>query len=89
MGSFNSAPKINNIDSQDDGLEIPHGLNTNELLQHVKHLRGEQQPPLLDRYFLKPSLTSQVVSNDLTDGLRYLKLNSVSRGMAQLYIFAD
>lgn len=78
MGSFNSAPKINNVDSQDDGLDIPKGLTTSELLQHVKHLRGLNQPPLLSRYFLKP--VSSSISSDLTDGLRCLKLNSVSRG---------
>ncbi|XP_013114219.1 nocturnin isoform X2 [Stomoxys calcitrans] len=77
MGSFNSAPKINNTDSQDDGLDIPKGLSTPELLQHVKQLRGESQPPLLSRYFLKPM--NSVISQDLTDGLRCLKLNSVSR----------
>nr|XP_014094314.1 nocturnin isoform X1 [Bactrocera oleae] len=71
MGSFNSAPKINNVDSQDDSLEIPKGLNTTELLKHVKHLRGIHQPQLLSRYFIKPSLTS-----DVTDGMRSLKLNT-------------
>lgn len=80
MGSFNSAPKINNIDTQDDGIEFPKDLNTNELLQHVKSLRGENHPPLLTRYFLKPSYTASMVSNDITDGLRFLKFNSVSRG---------
>ncbi|XP_054732795.1 nocturnin isoform X2 [Anastrepha obliqua] len=74
MGSFNSAPKINNIDSQDDNLEIPKGLSTTDLLQHVKHLRGIHQPQLLTRYFVKPSLT-----NDVTDGMRSLKLNTVDR----------
>ncbi|XP_036337943.1 nocturnin-like isoform X3 [Rhagoletis pomonella] len=74
MGSFNSAPKINNVDSQDDSLEIPKGLSTTELLQHVKHLRGVHQPQLLTRYFVKPSLSA-----DVTDGMRSLKLNSVAR----------
>lgn len=78
MGSFNAAPKINNVDSQDDGLDIPKGLSTPELLQHVKHLRGEHQPPLLSRFFLKPM--NSIISSDVTDGLRCLKLNSVSRG---------
>ncbi|KAI8114950.1 Nocturnin [Lucilia cuprina] len=81
MGSFNSAPKINNSDSQDDSLVIPKGLSTPELLQHCKHLRGENQPPLLTRFFLKPlsTLSAQMVSSDLTDGLRCLKLDTVSR----------
>ncbi|XP_064551476.1 nocturnin isoform X3 [Drosophila montana] len=77
MGSFNSAPKINNVDSQDDGLELPKGLNTAALLEHVQQLRGGgiDQPSLLSRCFLKPSLLSE----DVTDGMRCLKLNSVSR----------
>ncbi|XP_060647249.1 nocturnin isoform X1 [Drosophila nasuta] len=77
MGSFNSAPKINNMDSQDDGLELPKGLTTNALLDHVHQLRGNgiDRPSLLTRSFLKPAL----ISEDVTDGLRCLKLNAVSR----------
>jgi len=79
MGSFNSAPKINNVDSQDDGLELPKGLSTVALLEHVQQLRGGgiDQPSLLSRSFLNPSM----ISEDVTDGLRCLKLNAVSRGM--------
>ncbi|XP_034114813.1 nocturnin isoform X2 [Drosophila albomicans] len=77
MGSFNSAPKINNMDSQDDGLELPKGLSTDALLDHVHQLRGNgiDRPSLLTRSFLKPAL----ISEDVTDGLRCLKLNAVSR----------
>ncbi|XP_016950337.1 nocturnin isoform X3 [Drosophila biarmipes] len=77
MGSFNTAPKINNVDSQDDGLELPAGLDTSALLQHVQQLRGGgiEQPSLLTRGFLKPL----PVDEDVTDGLRCLQLNSVSR----------
>ncbi|KAH8292558.1 hypothetical protein KR054_012598 [Drosophila jambulina] len=78
MGSFNSAPKINNVDSQDDGLELPTGLSTAALLQHVQQLRnsgGLEQSSLLTRGFLKPLQTG----DDVADGLRCLKLNSVSR----------
>ncbi|KAH8358915.1 hypothetical protein KR093_003245, partial [Drosophila rubida] len=77
MGSFNSAPKINNVDSQDDGLELPKGLSTDALLEHVHQLRGNgiDRPSLLTRSFLKPSLGNV----DVTDGLRCLKLNAVSR----------
>lgn len=82
MGSFNSSPKINNVDSQDDSLEIPKDLNTTELLKHVKHLRGIHQPQLLSRYFIKQSLTS-----DVTDGLRSLKLNTVAKGELLLKSF--
>lgn len=78
MGSFNSAPKINNVDSQDDGLELPKGLSTDALLDHVRQLHGSGvvKPSLLSRCFLKPPLNS----DDVTDGLRCLQLNSVSRG---------
>lgn len=76
MGSFNSAPKINNADTQDDYLEVPHGLSTNDLVQHCRLMRGENQPQLLSRNFLKPTC----MTNDLTDGMRVLKLNSVSKG---------
>jgi len=78
MGSFNTAPKINNVDSQDDGLELPAGLDTSALLQHVQQLRGGgiEQPSLLTRGFLKPL----PVDEDVADGLRCLQLNSVSRG---------
>ncbi|XP_070137681.1 nocturnin isoform X2 [Drosophila bipectinata] len=77
MGSFNSAPKINNVDSQDDDLELPEGLSTSALLQHVHKLWGGriEQTSLLTRQFLKPLL----VDEDFTDGLRGLKLNSISR----------
>ncbi|XP_037721396.1 nocturnin isoform X2 [Drosophila subpulchrella] len=77
MGSFNTAPKINNVDSQDDGLELPAGLDTSALLQHVQQLRGGgiEQPSLLTRGFLKPF----PVDEDVADGLRCLQLNSVSR----------
>ncbi|XP_015022800.2 nocturnin isoform X2 [Drosophila mojavensis] len=77
MGSFNSAPKINNVDSQDDGLELPKGLSTDALLDHVRQLHGSGvvKPSLLSRCFLKPPLNS----DDVTDGLRCLQLNSVSR----------
>ncbi|KAH8312796.1 hypothetical protein KR044_012973, partial [Drosophila immigrans] len=77
MGSFNSAPKINNVDSQDDGLVLDKGLSTDALLEHVHQLRGNgiDRPSLLTRSFLKPSLKSE----DVTDGLRCLNLNAVSR----------
>lgn len=86
MGSFNSAPKINNKDSQDDGLDLPKGLSTVALLEHVKklHCLEKDQPPLLSRSFLKPSQFSA----DVTDGLHRLNLNSVSRGML-LYLYLD
>lgn len=83
MGSFNSAPKINNIDSQDDDVEMPNGLETAaDLVNHCKLMRGDNRPELLQRSFFKPI---NDLSNDVTDGLRYLHLNSVSKGRENLF----
>lgn len=80
MGSFNSAPKINNPDSQDDSIEVPHGLSTTGLMQYCRMMRGENRPPLLNRQFLKPVENKEaVLSSDITAGLRVLKLNAVSK----------
>lgn len=73
MGSFNSAPKINNADTQDDLVDIPDGLTSTDLVHHCMRMRGDNRPPLLTRNFLKP------IGNDLTDGVRVLQLNSVSK----------
>lgn len=79
MGSFNSAPKINNIDSQDDDIEIPNGLATaSDLVNHCKLMRGDNRPELLQRSFFKQ--INDLPSHDITDGLRYLHLSSVSKG---------
>ncbi|KAG4071499.1 hypothetical protein HA402_011653 [Bradysia odoriphaga] len=71
MGSFNSAPKINNADTQDDFIDIPVGLTSTDLVHHCIRMRGDNRPPLLKRNFLKPL--------DITDGVRVLQLNSVSK----------
>lgn len=71
MGSFNSAPKINNADTQDDFVDIPVGLTSTDLVHHCIRMRGDNRPPLLQRRFLKPT--------DITDGVRVLPLNSVSK----------
>lgn len=82
MGSFNSAPKINNVDSQDDDVEVPAGLHTNaDLVNHCKLMRGDNRPELLQRSFFKP--INDPMLHDVTDGLRYLQLNSVSKGKKQ------
>lgn len=55
MGSFNSMPKINNIDSQDDGLNLPLGMNLVQLLEYL-HANGNQNAPppnLLPRSFYR------------------------------------
>lgn len=79
MGSFNSAPKIHNIDSQDEKLEPPKGLSVDELVHHCKVMRGENRSALVSRHFLKP-IANNLISNDITDGLRVLKLHSMSKG---------
>jgi hypothetical protein len=73
MGSFNSAPKINNADTQDDFIDIPVGLTSSDLVHHCSRMRGDNMPPLLTRNFLKP------IGSDITDGVRVLQLNSVSK----------
>lgn len=81
MGSFNSAPKINNADTQDDCIDIPNGLSTTGLLHHCTEMRGEDRPKLLPRQFLKPAIfNNSGMPNDLTDGMKVLHLNSVSKG---------
>lgn len=79
MGSFNSAPKINNPDCQDDAvLQIPNGLSIPDFIYHCKMMRGENRPQLLTRSFLKsPSVPN--LTNDVTDGLRVLNLDTVSQ----------
>ncbi|GAB0090000.1 Nocturnin [Sergentomyia squamirostris] len=78
MGSFNSSPKFNNEDNQDDDIEIPSGLSTNDLVHHCRIMRGDQRPPLLSRYFLNP--TDRCFTNqDITNGMRVLNLDAVSK----------
>lgn len=83
MGSFNSAPKINNIDSQDDDVDVPAGVQTTaDLVNHCKLMRGDNRPELLQRSFFKP--INDLMLHDVTDGLRYLHLNSVSKGNTKI-----
>lgn len=83
MGSFNSAPKILNADTQDDSLTIPPaGLTPVELVQHCRLMRGEERPQLLRRAFLRDPSPYWLSSTDVTDGLRYLSLNNVSKGIS-------
>lgn len=85
MGSFNSAPKINNTDTQDDALEMPNGLaSAADLVNHCKLMRGEHRPELLQRSFFKP--IGDTTGADLTDGMRYLQLNSVSKGLYYMFM---
>ncbi|XP_055689747.1 nocturnin isoform X2 [Lutzomyia longipalpis] len=78
MGSFNSSPKFNNEDNQDDDVEIPSGLTTSDLVHHCRMMRGDQRPQLLTRYFLNPTDRS-FGPQDLTNGMRVLNLDAVSK----------
>lgn len=50
MGSFTSAPKILNDDSQDDDLDLPNSMTKEDLLSYCSsYLYGT--PPLLNRSF--------------------------------------
>lgn len=78
MGSFNSAPKINNVDCQDDAVQVPNGLSIPDFMYHCKMMRGENRPQLLTRSFLvTPSVPT--LTSDVTDGLRVLNLDIVSQ----------
>lgn len=78
MGSFNSAPKINNVDSQDDAIQVPTGLSIQDFVYHCKMMRGENRPQLLTRSFLKAPTVPNLAA-DVTDGMRFLNLDSVSK----------
>lgn len=79
MGSFNSAPKILNSDSQDDNIVIPAGMRScSDVVDHCKAMRGERLPQLLKRSFFKP--IEEQRSSELAAGLRRLDLNNVSKG---------
>lgn len=72
MGSFNSAPKIQNADTQDDFVEVPNCIGSSaDLVNHCREMRGDNLPDLLNRAFYKMT--------DVTDGLRVLELDSVSK----------
>lgn len=79
MGSFNSSPKIYNVDSQDDDLKVPQGCHATELLLHFKSLQSGGTSRILERGFLRPTKSTNI-SEDITDGLRVLRLDSISRG---------
>lgn len=59
-------------------MEPPKGLSVDELVHHCKVMRGENRSQLVSRHFLKP-VANNLISNDITDGLRVLKLHSMSK----------
>jgi hypothetical protein len=75
MGSFTSAPKILNEDTQDADVELPSHMSRDELLQHC-HQQLENLPALVKRSFrrLRPQF------GDTSEGVRVLQWNVLSRG---------
>ena len=75
MGSFTSAPKILNEDTQDADVELPAHMSREELLQHC-HQQLENLPALVKRSFrrLRPQF------GDTSEGVRVLQWNVLSRG---------
>lgn len=76
MGSFNSAPKIHNSDTQDDTFEVPQGLSSEELLQHYQKMLGDKNRlNLLKRQFLRHiSDETAIASKDISKHLQTLEL---------------
>lgn len=75
MGSFTSAPKILNEDTQDADVELPAHMSREELLQHCRQ-QLENLPALVKRSFrrLRPQF------GDTSEGVRVLQWNVLSRG---------
>ncbi|XP_069701047.1 nocturnin isoform X3 [Periplaneta americana] len=74
MGSFTSAPKILNEDTQDADVELPERMSRDELLQHC-HQQLLNYPSLVKRCFRR--LSQQF--GDTASGLRVLQWNVLSR----------
>ncbi|KAF7267737.1 hypothetical protein GWI33_019065 [Rhynchophorus ferrugineus] len=80
MGSFSSAPKILNDDSQDNDMSIPKNISRNELIQFCQKRPYGQY--MFKRAFRKASRnnqTSQNGENSETYGLKFRKLNAVTK----------
>jgi len=79
MGSFNSAPKILNEDTQDDDVELPPKMGCDQLLSHCR--AQVEPPPLLDRRFkhLQPETETQSSSKTI----RILQWNLLSQALGQ------
>lgn len=76
MGSFNSAPKVNNTDSQDDDVRVPNFTTQYELIQYCQKMRGGNLPQLIQRQFFNESSNS---FSDITDNISTLKLDNNPR----------
>jgi len=78
MGSFNSAPKILNDDSQDNDMKLPQPISRNELLQYCQKRPYGQV--MVKRSFRKP-LRKRINNNDSENlGIKLKKLNVVTEG---------
>jgi hypothetical protein len=75
MGSFTSAPKILNEDTQDGDVELPRRMSREELLQHCHQQLGTL-PALVKRRFKR----LQAPFDSAPDGVRVLQWNVLSRG---------
>jgi hypothetical protein len=75
MGSFTSAPKILNEDTQDGDVELPPRMSREELLQYCHQQRGDL-PALVKRSYKR--LHGQF--GNAPDGVRVLQWNVLSRG---------
>lgn len=73
MGSFSSAPKILNDDSQDNDLRIPEGISRQELLQFCQI---QQEAQMVKRAFRR----ARDSQDSLDWSLKFRKLNTVSKG---------
>lgn len=73
MGSFTSAVKIQNDDTQDNDLAFPDQISRQELLQHCQKQLAHLPAPI-KRSFRRANDTDEDM------GLKYMKLNSISKG---------
>lgn len=84
MGSFNSAPKILNDDSQDNDIKLPQPISRNELLQYCQKRPYGQL--MTKRSFRKP-LRKRTNNNDSENlGIKFKKLNVVTEGESFLIL---
>uniref|UniRef100_A0A1B6CCY4 Nocturnin n=1 Tax=Clastoptera arizonana TaxID=38151 RepID=A0A1B6CCY4_9HEMI len=87
MGSFNSAPKIMNEDTQDNDLDLPEDLSKDELLVYCRK-ELEDTPALVPRKFKTlqnceaPSIYDKEVSQPQLK-LRILQWNLLSQALGQ------
>ncbi|XP_054275285.1 nocturnin isoform X2 [Macrosteles quadrilineatus] len=79
MGSFNSAPKILNEDTQDDDVELPPRMTPEQILSHCR--AQVPPPPLIARRFrhLQPETDSKSPSKTI----RLLQWNLLSQALGQ------